>query len=989
MTWAKLKKVSYQPSHVTIFNSIVVLFLLVWGGISAMAQNGEVVVFSENWDNSTELEPWKPNITSGWFQEYPKNQIVSQSGKGNVLKVNFDAGDISGMAGMGNYRVYLDSMYKELYFSWEYYLDPNFDYGFTDGEGGGKFFGGFSGGNHTNVPYVASDTSVGWTYFMMFHDGEYFTYPYFYNHEYWDGYPAGNNIAPIVKGTWREITIRLRVNDPNMANGFVEMFDNGKLVFRKTDYQMTSPAHPEWLIDALLLNTFFGGPSPSPKAQYAMFDNMVAWYYPKSSSFYRAGTSESGRLVYAPRVTNYHPRVPNKFTETTYTDARGTITSHCGFAMPINLEDVFQTSTIQISGASWITLNVSKFDYNYSSYSGSGQILRIYSGTGANRTLVKTVDQNNPNVPTSVDIASNSATIEWQAGKGDRMGFNLTYSSDGTGSGKNFTCGNFTAVQNGSSQITTPVTPPVTPPSNSDYIPKTPTNLASTSITGNSVAIKWTDNSFIEDWYEVERTGPTTSQNKTIKVSANVTTYLDYGLSSNTNYTYKVRAYNSIGGYSAYSGSLAVKTLAPAAPLNPPSKLASIGYTDKSITIEWSDNSTNESGFIVTRTLANVPDSTVDIMVEANTTNFTDDSLSSNTTYIYTVKAVNNTGTSASSNKNIASTLSVVETKRVMDGLIAYYNFSFSPEYVVYDLSGYDNPLDLRILQPNAVKWNENNRLEILSGTAIVSNTTANKVISEIKRTREITMECWIRPAEPNLSLNSRVISLAINDSEIGFILDQQYNNLQDEKSLNYSVRLQTESTTKSGYPEIAQLSGITYLNMQHVVYIRDSLGNEKLYVNSEKVSEGFRPSDFSTWNNNFFLRLGNENDLTHPWKGTFYSLAIYNKALSVNEINKNYALGPSDNIKSKGLDFKINVYPNPISDLANLEISPVEAQDYIPETFIQLLDMNGKVYYRQTLFNPNADYRTTLDFQNFASGIYFLQIISGQRQKAAKLVVQ
>jgi hypothetical protein len=176
---------------------------------------------------------------------------------------------------------------------------------------------------------------------------------------------------------------------------------------------------------------------------------------------------------------------------------------------------------------------------------------------------------------------------------------------------------------------------------------------------------------------------------------------------------------------------------------------------------------------------------------------------------------------------------------------------------------------------------------------------------------------------------------------------------------------------------------------MQHVAYIRDTIGNETLYVNGEKLAEGFRPSDFSTWSNSFYLRLGNEKDLAHPWKGTFYSLAIYNKALSYGEIHKNYTLGPCDNIKSKGQDFTVKVYPNPISDLATIEILPVETQDYIPLTIIRVLDLYGKIHSQTIMFNPNEQYQTTLDVKNFAKGIYFLQIISGQNQKTTKLIVQ
>lgn len=986
---AKLNKVSFQPKINKIIRFFSLTLILAMGFLPVISQqNGEVIVFSENWDNTYSLQPWSPNYGEGWFNTSPINELIPVDGRGKSLKMNTVPGDVGSSSGIGNYRIYLDSLYKELYLSFEYYLSPNFSYGFTGSNGGGKLFGGFSGGNMFDIPRTEIDTSDGWGLAMIFQNGYYYTYPYLWNSWYsYGGFPGGNQLAQLVRGEWREITLRLKINDPYKENGIIEAYDNGRLVFKSDRIQMTSPTHPEWLIDAIYLNHFIGGSDPSTSEQYAIFDNLVAWYYPKGSSMYREGASESGRTLYAPRVTNYHPPVPNKFTPAAYTEASGKITSHCGFDMPIVHPDDFETSTIEVSGASKIWINVSEFSYDGGvTYSGYKQILNIYSGKGTNKTLVSTFMAGYfTSVPFQIEIPGNTATIEWQAGEGLGRGFTLTYSSDGTGSGKNFACGKYIASQRGANNATTTI-PPVKPPI---ATPASPSNLQVISVTSNSINIKWNDNSDVETAFEVERMGPTDNIRKTIRVGANSTTYSDIGLASNSSYTYWIRAYNTTGGFSAYTSPVQATTQGPAIPLNAPSGLTSTGFTEKSISIQWNDNSSNENGFLITRTLALDPDSVVNIYVDANTTVFTDDSLASNTTYIYTVKAVNNTGTSSSSNKNVAATLSVTETKRVKDGLIAYYNFGYDPDYIVRDLSGFGSPLNLKILKPSAVIWNENNRVQITANTAIVSATVANKLTTEIKKTGEITMECWIRPFQPDLASSSRVISLGLNDSEVGFVLDQSFSNAANENSLNYLVRVQTESTVKSGYPEITPLTEIGYLNMQHVVYVRDTLGNETIYMNGKKAVEGFRPNSFNTWVNTFYLRLGNENDLTRPWRGTFYLLAIYNKALTAGEINKNYNLGPCDNIKSDGQEYTINVFPNPVIDLANIEVLPVNIQDYIPLTTIRVLDMYGKLYYQTNLFNPDEGYKTTLDFNGFAKGIYFLQVISGSEKKSSKLIVQ
>ncbi len=78
---------------------------------------------------------------------------------------------------------------------------------------------------------------------------------------------------------------------------------------------------------------------------------------------------------------------------------------------------------------------------------------------------------------------------------------------------------------------------------------------------------------------------------------------------------------------------------------------------------------------------------------------------------------------------------------------------------------------------------------------------------------------------------------------------------------LGYSVSMQTSTTDESGFPAIPAKK-INYLNLQHIAYVRDTTGREILYLNGEATAEGYRPTELNIWKNNFYLRLGNENDL-------------------------------------------------------------------------------------------------------------------------------
>ena len=85
-------------------------------------------------------------------------------------------------------------------------------------------------------------------------------------------------------------------------------------------------------------------------------------------------------------------------------------------------------------------------------------------------------------------------------------------------------------------------------------VPNAPTNLAATPVSKSQINLTWTDNATNEDGFRIERCkGATCTKFVQIAtVSSNVTAYTNTGLSANTTYRYRVRAYNASGtsGYS-------------------------------------------------------------------------------------------------------------------------------------------------------------------------------------------------------------------------------------------------------------------------------------------------------------------------------------------------------------------------------------------------------------------------------------------------------
>ena len=93
-------------------------------------------------------------------------------------------------------------------------------------------------------------------------------------------------------------------------------------------------------------------------------------------------------------------------------------------------------------------------------------------------------------------------------------------------------------------------------------VPAAPTNLAAVSTSATRIELNWQDNSGNESGFQIERkTGETGRWSRIATTRPNVSGYSNTGLTTDTTYSYRVRAVNSVGS-SAYSAEV---TAIPAA----------------------------------------------------------------------------------------------------------------------------------------------------------------------------------------------------------------------------------------------------------------------------------------------------------------------------------------------------------------------------------------------------------------------------------------
>jgi hypothetical protein len=186
--------------------------------------------------------------------------------------------------------------------------------------------------------------------------------------------------------------------------------------------------------------------------------------------------------------------------------------------------------------------------------------------------------------------------------------------------------------------------------------PAAPSSLTATAVSSSQINLTWTDNSNNEDGFRIERCQGAGCANfaEITTVGANATSYSNTGLTASTTYQYRVRAYNSTGN-SAYSNIASATTLAAAVTPAPPSNLTATAISGSQINLAWTDNSTNEIGFKIERSLEGILFLEL-ATVGGNVTTFSDSNLLPGITYYYRVRAYNGTGDSAYSNTASATT---------------------------------------------------------------------------------------------------------------------------------------------------------------------------------------------------------------------------------------------------------------------------------------------------------------------------------------------
>lgn len=198
-------------------------------------------------------------------------------------------------------------------------------------------------------------------------------------------------------------------------------------------------------------------------------------------------------------------------------------------------------------------------------------------------------------------------------------------------------------------------------------IPTAPSNLSLLVGGTSQIRVSWLDNSTNEQFFNLYRSTDGVSYPFGITLPAGSTTYLNTGLSAGQTYWYRINAANT-GGTSGFAGPTFAQTLPN--PPTAPSNLRFNSRTASRLGLEWNDNSSNETGFVIDYSTAGVTYVQLDT-VGPNIVAYDAIGLSSGSTYFFRVAAFNSGGTSTFSGATSWQTLPSGTTPSAPTGFTA------------------------------------------------------------------------------------------------------------------------------------------------------------------------------------------------------------------------------------------------------------------------------------------------------------------------------
>lgn len=250
------------------------------------------------------------------------------------------------------------------------------------------------------------------------------------------------------------------------------------------------------------------------------------------------------------------------------------------------------------------------------------------------------------------------------------------------------------------------------------------------------------------------------------------------------------------------------------------------------------------------------------------------------------------------------------KASRIEPNIVVRYDFNEGGGAIVHDSSKLDSPLDLTINDVTSVEWKKDSLLlvapsEITSQDANGLDARADKLYQYLEAENELSVEAWITPAnstQVGVDDPARIVAFSGDSSTQAFVLGQQAD--------QWMGRVRTNKTAGyAGRPNLVTNALSVDSVLTHVVFTWSGFSRlMKVYINGELAAQLDRPEYIAgvdstgyvsyVWDRSHSLRIGYERvagggGITDAWLGELHFMAIFAKALTADEVVKNFNAGP------------------------------------------------------------------------------------------------
>ena len=217
--------------------------------------------------------------------------------------------------------------------------------------------------------------------------------------------------------------------------------------------------------------------------------------------------------------------------------------------------------------------------------------------------------------------------------------------------------------------------------------------------------------------------------------------------------------------------------------------------------------------------------------------------------------------------------------------VIARWMFKENGGTTAFDTSGVDPAINLTI--SGNTTWDSAWGLIFGTGGAKAQGTTAtsSKIFSSIAATGQYSLELWAAPANVTQTM-------AFIGGYSGGTASRNFTIAQD--AMEYQSYGRSTATDANGAPPLETANNNAQAALQHIVLTYDPTHGRQLFINGNFTGDvdSIKGGTLGNWDNTFAFLIGNETTNDRPWQGEVRFAAVHKNALSLAQIQQNYAAG-------------------------------------------------------------------------------------------------